>query len=727
MNDVRKLIANLPPEKRALLERHLLNKGRSSSLTNLGIPRRETADPCVLSFAQQRLWFLDQLEPGGSAHNLPLAIRLSGRLNVMALEQSLGEILRRHEVLRTTFSTENDQPVQRIAPAASFSLPQLDLSAIAEIHREVKVQQLANEEASRPFNLATGPLMRTTLVRLIAQEHLLLMTIHHIAADGWSMGILYRELSDLYEAFLTGHDSPLPELPIQYADFAVWQREWLQGKKLDEQLTFWKEQLREITTLQLPTDHPRPSVQTFHGAKHTIEFPQDLTKALQRLNRKEGVTLFMTLLAAFQTLLHRYTGQDDLVVGTPIANRNRAEIEGLIGFFVNNLVMRADTSGDPVFRELLKQVRKSTLDAYAHQDLPFEKLVEELKPERDLGSNPLFQVLFVLQNAPVFSLQLPDLTLSLMRIEDTSTTFDLEVHLQETSEGLKCTFVYRTDLFEAATIERMAAHYQRVLEGIVANPSQRLSELPLLTNADRHQLLQEWNATSTDYPKQACIHELFEKQVELSPDAIAVVHDDKQITYQELNSRANQVAHYLRSYGAGPEVLVGICVERSLEMVIGLLGILKAGAAYLPLDYAYPKERLAFMLDDSNVSVLLTQKKLAEKLPKRQTHVVFLDADWAKIKRMAETNLAKTATADNLSYVMYTSGSTGKPKGVQILHRSVVNFLTSMCRRPGLTKNDVVLAVTTLCFDIAGLEIYLPLTTGARLVLVSREVAMDGE
>jgi amino acid adenylation domain-containing protein len=726
MDDPGKLIANLTPEKRALLERHLLNKAKNSSLTKRGIQRRGTADSCVLSFAQQRLWLFDQLEPRCSGYNIPLAIRMHGRLSVSALQQSIGELIKRHEVLRTTFSTESGQPVQRTKSATSITLQQSDLSALPEEQREAKLQQLVSEELSRPFDLAVGPLMRTILVRLNPQEHVLLMTIHHIATDGWSMGILYRELSDLYEAARKGHSSPLPELPIQYADFAVWQREWLKGKKLEEQVAFWKENLRNLTTLQLPTDHPRPSVPAFNAAKHSVEFPQAITKSLQELNRNEGTTLFMTLLAAFQILLHRYTGQDDVVVGTAVANRNREEIEGLLGFFVNTLVMRADTSGDPAFRELLKRVRKSTLDAYEHQDLPFERLVEELHPTRVPGRNPLFQALFVLQNTPVSSIRLPELTMSLTSIKDARTTFDLEVHLHETPEGLKCSFVYRTDLFERGTIERMATHYQRILEGVVANPDQRLSELPLLTDGEKQQLLEEWNDTSADYPKGKCVHEVFEEQVELTPKAIAVAFRNERITYQELNRRANQVAHYLRKYGVGPKTLVGICIERSIEMVVGLLGILKAGAAYLPLDHAYPKERLGFMLGDSKVSVLLTEQNLLERLPEHQTHVICMDADWATISRMPVTNLTKTPTADSLSYVVYTSGSTGKPKGVQISHQSVVNFLTSMRQKPGLTKNDVVLAVTTLCFDIAGLEIYLPLTTGATLVLVSRDVPMDG-
>ncbi|MGC2062824.1 MAG: condensation domain-containing protein, partial [Thermodesulfovibrionales bacterium] len=710
MSDLSKRIADLTPEKRALLERHILKKKSSFPVKNQDIPRRGTSDPCVLSFSQQRLWFLDQLDPGSPAYNIPLAIRLSGHLNVGALQQSLGEILSRHEVLRTTFVTENDQPLQRIALATGFNLPEADLSAVPEGQREAKAKQLASEEASRPFDLVTGPLLRAALLRLNPEDHILLLTIHHIVSDGWSMGILYRELSVLYEAFLKGNPSPLSDLPIQYADFAVWQREWLQGKKLEEQLTFWKEQLRDITTLKLPIDHPRPSVQTFQGTTHTVEFPQDLTETLQVLSRAEGVTLFMTLLTAFQSLLHRYTGQDDIVVGTPIANRNRAEIEGLIGFFVNTLVMRTDTSGNPAFRELLKRVRKSTLDAFANQDLPFEKLIKELHPERDLSRNPLFQVMFALQNTPVSTLELSYLTASRIWVEDTRTRFDLEVHLRETEEGLSGIFVCNTDLFDRATIERMAGHYQMMLEGIAANPDQRLSELPLLTEAERHQLLVEWNNTATDYPGDKCIHELFEEQVEKTPDAIAVVFEDQQLTYRELNSRANQLANYLEKRGVEPEVLVGICVERSLEMLIGLLGILKAGGAYVPLDPSYPKERLGFMLEDTETSIILAQRSLLKVIPEIKGQVLCMDCETLAQERQEKPST--TPSAENLAYVLYTSGSTGKPKGVSMKHHALCNLVSWQIRNSVVSSSAKTLQFASLSFDVSFQEIFSTLCSG---------------
>jgi amino acid adenylation domain-containing protein len=717
MNDLGKRIVNLSSEKRALLERHLLKKMTSFHVKNQIVPRRGTADPCVVSFAQQRLWFLDQLEPGSSAYNIPLAIRLSGSLNVAALKQSLVEIMRRHEILRTTFSTESEQPVQRTTPAAAFSLPESDLSDIPEEQRETKAKELATEEASLPFDLAAGPLLRATLVQLDPEDHVLLLTMHHIVSDGWSLGILYRELSVLYEAYSKEDQSPLPELPIQYADFALWQKEWLQGGVLEKQLMFWKDHLNGVSPLELPTDRPRPSVQTFHGATHAIEFPKGLTESLQKLSRKEGATLFMTLLAAFQSLLHRYTGQEDIVVGTPIANRNRAEIEGLIGFFVNTLVMRTDTSGNPVFRELLKQVKKAALDAYAHQDLPFEKLVEELQPERDMSRNPLFQVMFALQNVPFTSLEMPGLTLDRMKIDERKAKFDLDVSLLETAEGMQGSFVYNTDLFDADTIERMAGHYQRILEGIVENPDLRVSELPLLTDAERHQLVVEWNDTKAFHHKGKCIHELFEEQVERTPDAIAVVFEDQELTYRELCNKANQLAHFLRKEEVGPDVIVGICTERSLAMVVGILGILKAGGAYMPLDPTYPPERLAFMLEDAAVPVLLSQSSLLDKLPKHGGRTLCLDTLWEEIAQQGHESQVSETAATHLAYIIYTSGSTGRPKGVMIPHQAIVNHMLWMQSRFPLNGSDCVLQKTPFSFDASVWEFYAPLLVGGRLAI----------
>ncbi|HEY9832541.1 MAG TPA: amino acid adenylation domain-containing protein [Stenomitos sp.] len=697
------------------------------------ISRRENLEEAPLSFAQARLWFLDQLEPGSSAYNIPAAVRLVGVLNGAVLEESLNAIIQRHEILRTKFVLVDEQPVQVITPSLTVTLPVVDWRQLTD--PEAEVQRLAAQEAEQPFDLTQGPLLRVTLLKLGETEHVLLFTIHHIIFDAWSREVLIRELAMLYESFSRGQSALLPELPIQYADFAYWQRQWLQGEVLEQQLTYWKQQLGgNLPVLQLPSDRPRPPVQAFRGATKEFELTAPLTEKLKQLSQSQGVTLFMTLLAAFETLLYRYTNQEDICVGSPISNRNRSEIEPLIGFFLNTLVLRTDLSGNPQFRELLGRVRQVALEAYTHQELPFEVLVEALQPERSLSHRPLFQVMFILQTAPLEPLELPGVTLTPLKMPGVTAKFDLTLYLRETEQGLTGGFEYSTDIFDEVTIARMAGHFQILLEGIVANPAQRLSELPLLTEAERHQLLIEWNDTNSEYPQDQCIHQLFEAQVERTPDAVAVVFDNESLTYRQLNERANQLAHYLQQLGVGAEVLVGICLERSssgtasltLQMLIGLLGILKAGGAYIPLDPAYPPDRLAFMLEDSQVSVLLTQEKWVAALPKHRAKVVCLDADGEGIRQASDHPCTNTTTPENLAYIIYTSGSTGKPKGVQIPHRALVNFLTAMRQTTGLNERDILLSVTTLSFDIAALELYLPLIVGACTVIVSREVAADG-
>jgi amino acid adenylation domain-containing protein len=717
----------LSAERLELLTYLLEEEGIESPPTQT-IPRRGTLEQLPLSFAQQRLWFLAQLEPESPTYNIPAAYRLRGLLNVAALEQSLSEIVRRHETLRTTFMAVDGQAVQVVAPHRPRALPMVDLRGEPAREQEARALQLAAEDAHRPFDLAQGPLFRATLVQLTEEEYVLLLNMHHIVSDGWSRMVLFQELTTFYTAFATGKPSPLPELPIQYADYAVWQREWLQGEVLEAQLVYWRQQLAgPLPMLHLPTDRPRPAVQTSWGANHAMLLSKTLTEALNVISQREGVTLYMTLLAAFQTLLHRYTGQDDITVGSPVAGRTRAELEGLIGFFVNTLILRTDLSGNPTFRELLGGVREMALGAYAHQDLPFERLVEELQPQRSLSHPPLFQVMFTLQNAPRQTLVLPGLTLRRLEVNSGTAKFDLTLSMAESADGLRGVWEYNTDLFVAATIYRLADHFRTLLEGLVAHPDQHLAELPLLTATERQQILVEWNATQASYPKDACIHELFEAQVERTPDTVAVVCEGAQLTYRELNARANQLAHYLQALGVGPERLVGICVERSLELVVGLLGILKAGGAYVPLDPAYPSERLAFMLADAHIPVLVTQHQLIAGLLVHQARVVCLDTDWARIAQERIEDPPSRVTAQNLAYVIYTSGSTGKPKGVQVVHQGVVNFLEAMRQQPGLTVHDTLLAVTILSFDIAALELYLPLSVGARLVLMSREGAMDGQ
>lgn len=686
----------------------------------------------ILSFAQQRSWFLDQLTPENPFYNMPKALRLIGKLDAYALEQTFNEIIRRHETLRTTFAANNGQPVSIVSPSLTITLPFIDLRSLSENERESAAQQYMIKEVQCPFDLTRGPLIRLLLLQLQETEHILLITTHHIVSDGWSTGVLLRELAALYPAFCAGKPSPLPELSLQYADFAAWQREWLQGETLQNHLSYWQRQLDNLPVLNLPTDYPRPPVQTVLGARLSFALPQTLSEQLGILSKQEGVTLFMLLLATFKTLLYRYTNQKDIVIGSPIANRNRSEIENLIGFFANMLVLRTDFSGNPTFRELLQRVREMALEAYDHQDLPFEKLVEELQPDRDLSRTPLFQVVFALQNAPMPTLALPGLTLQSLAIDKGTATFDLNMALWRTNQGLQGRIEYNTDLFEAATVTRMIAHFQQLLEMVIAHPEQRISDLPILTPPEQRQLL-DWNNTEADYPRATLLHHLFQNQAEKTPTAVAVTFATESYTYQELDQRANQLAHYLQQLGVGPDALVGLCLERSLEMLVGLLGILKAGAAYLPLDPAFPTERLNFMLNDARCPVLLTQKHIANQLstfttsPTQKYTTLCLDAEWEMIGRMPQTPPLCLSTADNLAYIIYTSGSTGRPKGVQVLHRAVVNFLHAMKQQPGMTADDTLLSVTTLSFDIAVLELFLPLSVGGEVVLVSRDVAMDGK
>lgn len=686
---------------------------------------QSTTDVHPLSFAQARLWFLDQLEKGNPAYNIAFAVRLQGAFEVTLLEQSLNEMVRRHEILRTTFSMVDGQPVQVITSSLRLSLPVEDYQNLPEVERESEVRHLMTQEARQPFDLTQAPLLRAKLLRLTQQEHIFILTLHHIIADEWSVEVFVREMAVLYKAFLAGSSPPLPELSIQYKDFTYWQRQWLQGEVLETQLSYWKQQLDGVPAiLPLPTDYPRPAIQTYRGARQSLELPQTVADGIVALSRQEGVTFFMVLLAAFQTLLYRYTGQEDVCVGSPIANRSRDELKGLIGFFVNTLVLRTDLAGNPSFRELLQRVRQVALGAYAHQDLPFEQLVEALQPERDASYTPLFQVAFVLRNALHLE-EIPGLTLSPLNVESETAQFDLSLVVERTERRLIAAFEYNTDLFDAAAIARMLGHFQTLLLGIVANPQAKLSSLPLLTEAEKHQLLVEWNDTQADYPQDLCIHQLFEAQVERTPDAIAVIFENQQLTYRELNNRANQLAHYLQHLGVKPEVLVGICMERSLEMVVGLLGILKAGGAYVPLDPTYPKERLAFMLKDARVPVLLTQDKFANVLPEHNAKVVCLDAEWQALAHQSQDNPISGIAFENLAYVIYTSGSTGKPKGAMNTHQGLCNRLLWMQDAYPLTAADRVLQKTPFSFDVSVWEFFWPLIAGVRLVLAKPEGHRD--
>lgn len=716
-------------QKLALLASLLDEEGVQQAPALKPIPRDSELP---LSSAQMRLWLFDQLEPGSPAYNIPVRHDFKGNFDLAAFERSLSEIVRRHEVLRTCYLRIDGRPVQKIASPESFRIPVLDLQHLPEAAREQEVAKLAAAQATQPFDLGNAPLLRAQLLKLAPDEHVLLFNVHHIAFDWWSFGVFEKELAELYGAFLRGEKtSPLPELPLQYVDCSAWQRERLQGEILQEHLDYWQKKLSgELPPLELPTDRPRPAIQTYNGSFLCSALSKKLTEALKSLSQREGVTLFSTLLAAFKVLMQRYTGEGDILIGAPIAARNRAEVEGLIGFFVNTMVLRTDLSGAPTFRQLLQRVQETTLGAYTHQDLPFEKLVEVLNPKRDSSRSPMFQVMLSMLNTPMRPLHLPGLQHRRTMLDSGTAKFDLTLFAIEESRGLSFTCEYNTDLFHADRIQRMLGHLEVLLEGIVENPDRRLSELPLLTKDERQQILVEWNDTQRDYPQNALLSQLFEAQVERTQTAIAVEYDSNRLSYDELNRRANQLAHYLQTQGVGPETLVGICMERSLEMVVGLLGILKAGAAYVPLDPAYPTERLAFMVEDAQVRVLLTRGvvmgEVIAGLREHRANIVRVDSDAEEIARQSQANPVTTATANDLAYVIYTSGSTGKSKGVQIPHRAVVNFLTSMRREPGLVEHDVLLSVTTLSFDIAALEVFLPLIAGGRLVLVSREVASDG-
>jgi len=688
------------------------------------LTRVERTGALPLSFAQQRLWFLAQLDPESPFYSLSSALHLRGSLDVAALQASLDALVQRHEVLRLGVVSRGGHPQVALHSALGVPLSVIDLRALSSQHQGHLVPSLVATESRRPFALDQPPLLRVSLLHLSQAEQVLVFTMHHIVSDGWSMGVLVREVATLYGAFVTGQPVALPSLPVQYLDYAAWQREWLQGETLEHQRHYWQQQLAGApAVLELPTDSPRPAVQSFRGARHTFAIDPGLTDALKQLSRQHNSTLFMTLLAAFQVVLSRYSGQEDIVVGSPIANRTQADVEGLIGFFVNTLVLRTSLAGDPSFVEVLRRVREVTLGAYAHQEMPFEQVVELLQPQRDLSYSPLFQVMFILQNAPQERLALPALEVEFLETETGTAKFDLTLAMQEVESGLQGQLEYNCDLFEPSTMERLVRHLQQVLAAVVAQPEQRLSEVSLLTADERQRLLVEWNQTEAEY-LEGNVHQFFEAQVERTPDAVALVFEEQQLTYGELNCRANQLAHYLQSQGVGTESLVGVCLERSVEMVIALLGVLKAGGAYVPLDPSYPAERLTFMLQDSDVPLVLTQSTLLGALPPEVTYLS-LDIDWAIIAASDESPLEHFIAREHLSYVIYTSGSTGRPKGAMNTHHGMCNRLHWMQATYQLTPADRVLQKTPFSFDVSVWEFFWPLMTGASLVVAQPEGHKD--
>ncbi len=701
------------------------------------------------SFAQQRLWFIEQLLPGNSLYIIPLIFRLTGLLHRSHLHQSLETIVSRHEILRTTFEEVEGQLAQVIRPVLSVPCDVVDLQALPTGIREQTAIDQIWQTVQPPFHLAKGPLFRFQLWQLQDDEHLLLMALHHIIFDEWSSGVLIQELSDRYTALVEDKPDGLLELPIQYADFAHWQREWLQGEVLNHQLQYWKQQLQNVASLDLshlysdsrsnPSDHSL--AQSHQGASQLLELPQCLLDALEELSQQADVTLFMTLLAAFQTLLYCYTGQTDIAIGSPIANRHHRELEGLIGFFVNSLVLRTDLAGDPTFQELLERVRQVTLAAYAHQDLPFEKLVEELQPVRSLGQNPLFQVVFALQNTPMEQLVLPGLVLSPVELETKTSRFDLELYLWKStdnfrnlwgkgwqqSDGLRGVIVYNAHLFNSSTIASFKHHFKTLLEGIVANPTTNLSRLSLLTQAEQQLLFQKWHHNQFSYPTNCCIHQLFEAQVKQRPTAIAIQFGDRSFTYESLNQGSNQLARYLQSLGIGDGMPVGICLERSVEAIAAMLAVLKAGGAYVPLDPNYPLERLRFILADAGITVLLTQSDYADALQTDKVKVICLEQEWDAIAQESDENLSMVCTADQLAYVIYTSGSTGTPKGVMVAHRAVNRLVraTGATNYVQIESSDRIAQVANLAFDAATFEVWGALLNGAQLIGFDRTTTLS--
>ncbi|MDP9131985.1 MAG: amino acid adenylation domain-containing protein, partial [Nitrospirota bacterium] len=690
------------------------------------ITKAARGTPLPLSFAQERMWFLYQLSPGAAAYNIPASVRLHGPLNKAALRWSVDELVRRHEALRTTFIMSDGQGRQIIHASSEPLWIEEDVRMLSRDIRETRALELATAEARRPFDLEQGPLLRILLIQLGEEDHVLVMSTHHIISDQWSYGVIARELVKCYNGFCAGLPCAIqPDLAIQYADFAQWQRTWLTGPVLAEQLAYWKSKLLDLPVLTLPADRPRLPVHSFKGDHVSLDLSWALVNRLKQLSVREGVTLYMLFLAGFFGLLHRLTQQRDLVIGTPIANRNRLESENLIGTFVNTLVLRTDVTGDLTFRELLRNVRDLSLDAYAHQDIPFEKLVEELRPDRSQGALPLVQVLFNFANTPFARTEFQHLSWTPYEVSRGAAQLDLGLSIDPLASR-KAYLEYNTDLFDRPSVERWLAQYRHMMEVIAEHPEEKVGRVAILTDQEQNRIIREWNATEKLFDSEICFPQLFEAQVARTPDAIAVRFEEVELSYAELNRRANRLAHHLREQGVGPDVVVPIYLERSPELLISLLAVMKAGGAYLPLVPGLPIRRLAAMMEASQAAVLVTGSTLLSGLPQHQLYVVCMDRDGNTLAQYSEHNPSPLAAPTDLAYVLFTSGSTGHPKGVEIEHRALVNFLRSMQHEPGMACNDVLVALTPLSFDIAGLELYLPLITGARILLASHRQAVDG-
>ncbi len=728
MSSNKSTMLTLSEEQEALLALLLAEESVDTTQGNIILPR-PNPDEYPLSFAQGRLWFLAQMVPNSPLYNIPLGLRFQGNLEQLALEVALSEIAKRHQTLRATFRAVNGQPMQSIMPTQPVHIPVVDLTGLIGEAQKDALQQQIQRTAAKPFDLSRGPLMRVELVRLAPDEHVLLITLHHIVVDGISCGLLMQELAALYSAHVTGQSPMLPELPIQFADYAHWQREWLQGEALDQLLTFWKEHLLEAPALlELPTDHPRPSVQSYWGLRASLQLTPALTKGLRVLSQQHDVTLFITLLAAFKILLARYTGQHDIVVGIPVANRNRPGLDALIGLFVNTLGLRSTLSPDRTVSHFMTELGKTVSDALDHQDLPFEQLVEVLQPARNLSHSPIFQVLFNYQPVAGETIQLPGVTMEPLEQPSGISKFDLTLTVEESAEMLILSLEYNTDLFVERTIECLLGHYQSLLTAMVANPIQSIMTLPLLTADEAEQILHKWNNMGNNigqpYAEEMTIHQIFEDQAAQTPKALAVACGNEHLTYQALNERANQLAHHLLVNGVGPDKVIGLCLERSIDLIVAKLAIFKAGGAYLPIDAAYPQERQSYLLNDAGISIVITERCLVDTLPTDDLYVLLLD-EMEKEYLAAETqNPEREVKAKNLAYVLYTSGSTGQPKGVAIEHRSVVALLHWAQGVFSADELAGVLASTSNCFDLSIFEIFLPLSCGGTVIMAQNALAL---
>lgn len=717
-------------------EKQVISIAETAKASNLNISKQigklELPTKIPLSLSQQRLWYLDQLEEDSVLSNLPSAFRLHGNLSMDVFQKALNQIVKRHESLRTAIGIDEDLPFQVVTPEMDFPLEYIDLSTVPGQDQESQLATLLSKASKEPFDLYDAPLFKAKLIKIKDDEHLFFFMPHHLIWDGWSFDIFLAELDHFYALESKEQREQLPPVALQHKEFTVWQREMMRGAEFERQMNYWREKLSgELPTLQLPEDKPRPPVMAHNGNRKSLQLSMEFVNRLEALANSEGVTLYIVLLAAFKTILCRYSGQPEIIVGSPIYERPIPEIENLIGFFADSIVLRTYLGDDPSFRTLLKRVKETYIDAYGNQNIPFECLLEELTPPRDLSRTPLYQAMFTYQDLTARSCRMGDIIVDQVEIYNPETPTDIHHYVNVFKDNIQVGFEYFTSLFEDDTMERFTRNYQVLLESIVADPDINISKLSMLTDQEQLLLLKEWNATYTDYPRDSCLHEVISARASKSPNKAAVCFGDDSITYQDLDQRSNQVANYLKSFGVGPGALVGISIERSIEMMIGVLGILKAGGAYVPLDPYYPSKRLSFMMDDADMSVLLTQNDLKSMLPASKAKLIFIDTDWPEISKMArdKVNFDESAahpTPDDLAYVIFTSGSTGNPKGVKVPHGAVVNFLVGMSQKPGLTEKDILLAVTTLSFDIHVLEVYLPLVVGATCVIVSREDTVDG-